>query len=133
MPDKGRPDFGYSLKSNAILFSHFLAGVSIVDEPAELCAAPRPRLASGGAPACRAALGDHRTDAARYRRRDAARADARLHRGPGLVRPAPAADQPAGRVRLALVAPDRCGTRRVAVDVRPRLRARDGGAADAHG
>ena len=71
------------------------------------------RLAARGRSSCCAALGRDRADVARYRRRHAARADARLARRAGLVRPAPAARAAAGRLRLALVAADRCRPGRV--------------------
>ena len=80
----------------------------------------------------RAELGRDRADAARHRRRDAARADARLARRAGLVRPASAARAAAGRLRVALVAADRCRACRHAVGLRPVRRRRAGRAADAH-
>ena len=88
-------------------------------------------VAPGRARAAAAILDADRGDLARHRRRDAARAVARLARRPGLVRPAPGAHAAARGLRHPLVAPDRCRACRLAVSVRPIHRRRLGRAADA--
>ncbi len=112
------------------LFQYEPPHVQRSDATAEFCAAAAHGLAAGHPAACRPALGRDRPDAARYRRRDAACPDARLARRPGLVRSPSMAGR--ARLRVALVAVDRCRPCRHVVALPPVRRPSIGRAADAH-
>ena len=123
------PHFARFIKRNSTLLAE-TSRHARNHAPAALRTPAWARVVAHRHPASGAALVRHGAGARRHRRCDAACATARLARRAGLVRPHATAHR--RRLRVALVAPDRCRTCRHARPVRPVRRIRDGRAADAH-